>query len=129
MLPRAKLLGKLRERLRFRAHDRPQQERRQVHLCRDLLARSALWRWPLRAAWPCILDPRHRRGDLRWCLLAPTGLAIRLALAATVITVAVFAAAVVVAAMTIVPLGPAVAATACAGRRLIVACCRRLAHP
>ena len=55
-----------------------------MHLARGVLARGALRRRPLRAAWPRIFDARHRRGGLRWSLLVPTWFALGLSIAAAV---------------------------------------------
>ena len=101
-----------------------------MHLTRCILARGALRRRALRAARPCILDPRHRcgglgRGGLRRSFLIPTWfavwLALRFAVAATMI-----AAAMVALAMTFMAAG---ATIACTGGRLALGSCRRLAHP
>lgn len=95
-----------------------------MHLTRCILARGALRRRTLRAARPCILDPRHRchrRGSLRRSFLVPTWFAVWLAVAATMI-----AAAMVALAMTFMAAG---ATIACTGGRLALGSCRRLAHP
>ena len=102
-----------------------------MHVGRGFITCGALRRRPLRAAWPCILDPRHRRGGLRCRLIAATRLPIRLAVAATGITTAILAVTVLAVAMvaSAMPIMSRVAMTACACGSFALGRRRRLAHP
>src|SRR5262245_7210943 len=64
----------------LRAHDRPQQECRQMRVARRVVAlRGPLW--PLRAAGPGILDACHRCRSLCGSLFRPPRLAVTAAVA------------------------------------------------